>query len=544
MVLRPDAGEQDALHTSFGQRLQSFLSQLPDAETRFPEHEECSELRAELYRLKKETGEVLQEITNMKLDLRRKDATILELGRQAGALKSSNAWRSVRRASLVDEARKSAKLRSFKDWPRTKPEKPLTRGGPGEVTTCSGSQSPLCKLQTTRSGKSMLSSTRAPTTLRPHANLLRARNTSTDSCAAAHFDGQAPGSPSRTRRPAPEPGEDGSAKLPGPTARVCIQRLRDSRLLRPVRLSPAQAASATALRACGLRGGRTAAQAEAHPRPSPPRELPACEHAEDAGCRAKNVTQQMLRPHPEESEGGTSTSCSEEDSETDEVHCSRHCSHQAKPQHEYLLKLDLTLVSKHMATSVLEGMEASATVPQTPRGRPPVAWWCSSEVTAPASARGRAPGPNGPGPVDGPGSRRRESRSLYVLEMVTPRTAVTLHPNLEVAEVESPLLLLRPPCDDTPKEGGGGRPSLGNISTSSDEDDIRSRLNKDIAKRGVSPEDQFQGTVEDPTHEATSPSRDVTLAHVLTTQVPTPARSSLKSVSAEMNSSETKPVEA
>eukprot|EP00439_Symbiodinium_sp_Y106_P025817 s1902_g3.t1 len=134
MVLRPDAGEQaDALQTSFGQRLQSFLTQLPDVETRFPEHEDgmaptndSSELHprkcetgAELYRLKKQTSEVLQEITNMKLDLRRKDATILELGRQAGALKSSNAWRSVRRASLVDEAaRKSAKIRSFKDWPR------------------------------------------------------------------------------------------------------------------------------------------------------------------------------------------------------------------------------------------------------------------------------------------------------------------------------------------------------------------------------------------------------------------------------------------
>ncbi|CAE7434628.1 SNW1 [Symbiodinium sp. CCMP2592] len=543
MVLRPDAGEQaDALQTSFGQRLQCFLTQLPDVETRIPEHEECSELRAELYRLKKQTSEVLQEITNMKLDLRRKDATILELGRQAGALKSSNAWRSVRRASLVDEARKSAKIRSFKDWPRTKQERTLTRGGPAEVTTCSGSQSPLCKLQATRSGKSMLSSTRAPTTaLRTHATLPRARATSADTCAGAHFDGQAQGSPSRTRRPAPEPGEDGNAKLPGPTARVCIQRLRGSRLLRPVRLSPVQAASANALLR-GVRGGHTGTQAEAHPRPSAPRE-PACEPS-DARCQAQTVTKQMLRPHLEESEGSTSTSCSEEDSETDEAHCSRHCSQQAKPQHEYLLKLDLTLVSKHMATSVLEGMEASATVPQTPRGRPPVAWWCSSEVMAPASARGRAPDPAGPGPVDAFGSRRRESRSLYVLEMVTPRTAVSLHPNLEVPEVESPLLLLRPPCDDTPKEGGGGRPSLGNISTSSDEDDIRNRLNKDIAKRAVSPEDQLQGTREDSLHEASSPSHAVTLAHVLTTQVPTPARSSLKSVSAEMNSSETKPVEA
>ncbi|CAE7614513.1 SNW1 [Symbiodinium necroappetens] len=289
----------------------------------------------------------------MKLDLRRKDATILELGRQAGALKSSNAWRSVRRASLVDEARKSAGLRSFKDWPR-KPERPLTRGGPAEVTTCSGSQSPLCKLQTTRSGKSMLSSTRAPTTvLRTHATLLRARPTSADGFAA-HCDGQAQGSPIRTRRPAPEPGEDGNAKLPGPTARVCIQRLRGSRLLHPVRLSPVQAASANALRH-GVRRGQLAHVSRAHPRPSAPRELPACEHAEDAECPAKTVTKQMLRPHPEDSEGSTSTSCSEEDSETDEARCRRHCSHQVKPQHEYLLKLDLTLVSKHMATSVLEG---------------------------------------------------------------------------------------------------------------------------------------------------------------------------------------------
>ncbi|CAE7458958.1 SNW1 [Symbiodinium natans] len=534
MVLRLEAAlaEQDETLQALelGQRVQSLLTHMPDEETRFPESEECSDLRAELLWLKKQTGEVLQEITNMKLDIRRKDATILELGRQAGALKSANAWRSVRRASIVDGEASRSKSKCFKDAPRTQPGQPLRNGG--LPIQCNVSQRSAPKLRSTRSGTSMLSSRRAPPVLRTHATLLRTRAASVDTCTA-FYDGK--GSPGRAAtRPEPEQREEASAKPDRPAARVCIQRIGGSRLLRPlrpIRLSANEAGGRTLptpsrnvwLRRAGSGDVDAASKEVAGMEPMAP----------GPPCQRLMGNHQMLRPHLEEPEGTSSSSCSEEDSEAEEMCCDRPWCVPARPQHEYLLKLDLTLVSQHMAnSSFTEGVEASAAVPQTPRGRPPVAWWHSSEVTAPASARGHAPFTEAFG-----GSRRREPRSLYVLELVTPRTAVSFQPNSEDAEVHSPLLLLRPPCEDTPN-GGGGRPSPGNISTSSDEDDIRTRLNKDIAKRAASVDIQCQDKDEAPCQPD-----EAALAHVLTTQVPTPARA-LKSTSGDPSSPAAKPVEA
>jgi len=171
-------------------------------------------------------------------------------------------------------------------------------------------------------------------------------------------------------------------------------------------------------------------------------------------------------------------------------------------------------------------------VPSTPRGRPPVVWYAAprhdveAPVVAPASARrGHAPASAAKA-----GSRRRQISREYIVEVLSPRTAMTLaeegaqgplarkaaptpistEPGClgEAAEsVQSPLLLLRPPLllgSDHGEAGAGegsrslvqdveqnagcsssGSSSVGScspksnasmVSESSDEDQIRSRL--------------------------------------------------------------------
>lgn len=169
-------------------------------------------------------------------------------------------------------------------------------------------------------------------------------------------------------------------------------------------------------------------------------------------------------------------------------------------------------------------------VPSTPRGRPPVVWYAAPRhdeeaPVAPASARGHAPASAAKA-----GSRRRQISREYIVEVLSPRTAMTLaeegaqgpharkaapapistEPDClgEAADsVQSPLLLLRPPLllgTDRGEAGAGGgsrslvqdveqtagcsssgSSSVGSsspksnasmVSESSDEDQIRSRL--------------------------------------------------------------------
>ncbi|CAJ1436504.1 unnamed protein product [Effrenium voratum] len=138
-----------------------------------------------------------------------------------------------------------------------------------------------------------------------------------------------------------------------------------------------------------------------------------------------------------------------------------------RPQDALPLKLDLTHV-KQITGPLSEGFRT----PQTPRGRPPIAWWHSEDV-APASARGHAP-------CVAPQDVSR-ARSLYIVELVTPRTAQAvsfLHQKEDNDAELSPMMMLRPAslAAVVPQTGRSA------ISVSSDEDDIRERLNKELCQ--------------------------------------------------------------
>eukprot|EP00931_Biecheleriopsis_adriatica_P053370 TRINITY_DN31229_c0_g1_i1.p1 TRINITY_DN31229_c0_g1~~TRINITY_DN31229_c0_g1_i1.p1 ORF type:complete len:1248 (+),score=235.38 TRINITY_DN31229_c0_g1_i1:541-3744(+) len=200
-----------------------------------------------------------------------------------------------------------------------------------------------------------------------------------------------------------------------------------------------------------------------------------------------------------------------------------------QPQDHLRLKLDLTNVFRDAAEAKAAEGRASVTarpaswggqysVPNTPRGRPPVVWWNASDLqtaeaaVAPASARGHAP-KSGAGTC---GSRRRQTSREYVVEVVSPRTAWSLAADapseLEMArqrevvaadgtadeekqEVQSPMLLLRPPPSELDGQSpqsdgsstgvgpGGSGDSPGGVSVSSDEGAIRLRLQQELCSR-------------------------------------------------------------
>lgn len=136
--------------------------------------------------------------------------------------------------------------------------------------------------------------------------------------------------------------------------------------------------------------------------------------------------------------------------------------------------LDLTHLSQNLC------LREGVTTPHTPRGRPPVAWWNSAEVTAPASARGRAPS----------GFEDRRARSLYIVEVATPRTALSYAHTDEEGDAPSPMTILRPVCPiPCPRpEEGTGRHSLSTISVSSDEEEIRGRLSQELCQQNIGKE--------------------------------------------------------
>lgn len=178
-------------------------------------------------------------------------------------------------------------------------------------------------------------------------------------------------------------------------------------------------------------------------------------------------------------------------------------------------KLDLSRVVRDpnpgAGTLVWAGASAAqpwGEVPNTPRGRAPRVWWdvARLEMQAPASARA-PPAPAIPGVC---GSRRRPMSREYVVEVLSPRTAQRLGADLgdlaedeelrrqlgsprdgidlELTRPSSPPLLLCPGeflglgADD-------GSISVDSVSTSSDEEDLRDRLRKDLWRRGQAPEE-------------------------------------------------------
>ncbi|CAE7215526.1 SNW1 [Symbiodinium pilosum] len=500
MILRLDAAAQaETLRTlQFGHRVQSFLTHLPDADTRLAENEECEELRAELCSLKVQTSQVLQEIAEMKLEVQRKDAAILELGRRSELTRPSSTWRLAQMASQArGETAKAGFCRS-----RLKAERNLPRGEPLVTTTArSLSPQPVSTLSMPRSGKSMLASggRRMVPVLRNQPAVTRTTLAVSALNACRTVEVQIPGSSSKgslshvTVRNRQK--EDALSRAAGSVPRkVPLRPLRQAfvqpRLVNL--LSVREEEDHTEVH-------KAATQAETRPLLAP-----------HSRCESLTEKQDLQL---KDSEGSVASSSDVESLRSD-IFCERLPCHRARIRKEHHLKLDLTLVSERTSGVVQEGP-----VPETPRGRPPVAWWHSSEVAAPASARGHAP------LCETLGGSRREPRSLYVLEMVTPRTAVSLHASLEVVEVESPLLLLRPPCQDTPKGGGSGRPSISNISISSDEDDIRSRLNKEIGKSDASDDASASDKALPQECFPSSPCSGSTLARMLTTNVQTPARS-------------------
>jgi len=238
-----------------------------------------------------------------------------------------------------------------------------------------------------------------------------------------------------------------------------------------------------------------------------------------AGCANLPVPEEKELSYPQErtplrESSASSSSYCDEDGENRDMQCHRVLNEPASSKPESLLKLDLSHVFTRMATGLLtEGAEASWRAPDTPRGRPPVAWW-NSEVVAPASARGHAKSS-----ADLIAGTHREARSLYVLELVTPRTAVSLRAGVEDKDLQSPLQILRP-ASSRRKQEGDGRASLSSISISSDEDDIRNRLNEEIDRR-TSARQTEEAQAEGEAVTCT----EATMCKEFTTTLPTPARS-------------------
>mmetsp|Transcript_105339 Transcript_105339/g.187261 ORF Transcript_105339/g.187261 Transcript_105339/m.187261 type:complete len:1081 (+) Transcript_105339:78-3320(+) len=158
-----------------------------------------------------------------------------------------------------------------------------------------------------------------------------------------------------------------------------------------------------------------------------------------------------------------------------------------RPQPKDLLplKLDLTRVFQEVTSGAMTARYSHrGPVPETPRGRPPVVWWQNlrheeeEALVAPASARGHAPAV-----VAASGSRRRQTSREYVVEVLSPDVAAQ-----NDAGCESPVLVLRPPDDsDAHMQCGEGclseQISPGEVSISSDEGQIRNRLQEELVNR-------------------------------------------------------------
>lgn len=215
------------------------------------------------------------------------------------------------------------------------------------------------------------------------------------------------------------------------------------------------------------------------------------------------------------------------------------------------MKLDLSRVFADLAggpsTAALTSRTGVCTVPSTPRGRPSVVWWDpqaqENQVTAPASARRHAP------VAVAPPSRRRQTSREYVLEVITPRTAKLVGAPVRATVLEeanaagsqkeakdedhsyglssdealSPAMLLRPHDDEGSDDDFDDRPAFTTrtVSTSSDEGDIRQRLQEELSKRGTltATETHEEEVVE------VDKNQDVRPHSILTASIPTPSRS-------------------
>lgn len=276
-------------------------------------------------------------------------------------------------------------------------------------------------------------------------------------------------------------------------------------------------------------------------------EAPSASPRNTLRSRAQASPERVLSPRSDRSLSSDGSSCHSCGSWFEKRHGHTQRFDGSNPQFQLLpLKLDLSRVFADLAggpsTAALTSRTGVCTVPSTPRGRPSVVWWDpqaqESQVTAPASARRHAP-------VVAPPSRRRQTSREYVLEVITPRTAKLVGAPVRTTvpqeendagsqkeakglassdEALSPAMLLRPPHDD--EEGSDDdfddRPAFTTrtVSTSSDEGDIRQRLQEELSKRGTL-------TATD-THEeevVEVKNQDVRLNSILTTSIPTPSRS-------------------
>jgi len=142
------------------------------------------------------------------------------------------------------------------------------------------------------------------------------------------------------------------------------------------------------------------------------------------------------------------------------------------------LKLDLTRVFQEVTSGAMTARYSQrGEVPETPRGRPPVVWWQNirheeeQDLVAPASARGHAPAV-----AAATGSRRRQTSREYVVEVVSPDAGC--------AQNDSPMLVLRPPDESSHLQPCPGQSnSPGSVSVSSDEGQIRDRLQEELVSR-------------------------------------------------------------
>lgn len=509
LMLDPAPGAQaDTLKTlQFGQRLQSSLLRFGPRQNEFVDdawhqavaREVAGPLRDELARLQKETSQVLDEVQAMKRQIEKKDSEIAELRRCSSRMR-------------IMKSPTPCRLQAPAAGPKLQKAQPL-------VESWSSSNKSHCQ---PAGSKSIPGSGRA---MRPWRQAHSIRDDSSPVGPASRL------CPSSTKVAAPSGLRLRLASKPGVRSRDWQQRSNQertipSRLGRPAqameraRLSPTKEEQCIRLeRFDRPRSTRPAQRSQLSALPkhatsvriSPPRLghqpfLPiragGCRAsvAGTSGSRMKDAPNVHHTPVPKDAKALlpqapalpdsslTPSSPSSSSSSNSGLRCGS-LSHRVQApsnrpnsriQDLLPLRLDLTRVFKDVATGCFhEGVST----PQTPRGRPPIAWWNSAEETAPASARGRAPSN-----CAGEDLLQRRARSLYVVDVMSPRTALSFMPRSQDDDALSPVTVLRPLCPEAawrcPAEGiRAGRQSFGNISVSSDEDDIRTRLSQELCHK-------------------------------------------------------------
>ncbi|CAK9061256.1 unnamed protein product [Durusdinium trenchii] len=478
LMLDPaQCAQADTLKTlQFGRRLQSSLLRFGprhiDAEDLRDDpcqgaRETNNRLREELGRLQKETSEVLKDVRKMKLEIEKKDSEIHELRRRSARLKmlrqspkllpACSAVRPVREASSPQRDGPRQTAGSIQANQRN-------LRAPGLECVDDKHLSP---------GRTL--------TDRPCGALLRRPSQQTEKSSRPALAAQRLLSPSpkvAVSKPKARP-ERMDARMQAPSMeRVrppsskkeqCAVRILPRRFVmnskRPVLAQTLQTrAREPTVIARALMGARQCASHGGHRSNLPGAQ---CKLVKDKCHALPRSFEGQLR---EVVAGGSrDTSLSSSSSSI----C-QNWNHATRQNRMDLPLLDLTHLSQNLC------LREGVTTPHTPRGRPPVAWWNSAEVTAPASARGRAPS----------GFEDRRARSLYIVEVATPRTALSYAHTDEEGDAPSPMTILRPVCPiPCPRpEEGTGRHSLSTISVSSDEEEIRGRLSQELCQQNIGKE--------------------------------------------------------